>query len=58
MTGGRLSVWDAVFWLLMVAIVFSLVRPGSKAGAALGALTDALTAVIGTTTGYAYSKAA
>jgi hypothetical protein len=50
----KLSVWDGFFWLIMVAIVFSLVRPGSKSASALVALTDALTAVIGNVTGYSY----
>lgn len=49
---GRLSPWDALFWAFIVAIIFSLVRPGSKAGAAVVALTDALAALTGLATGY------
>lgn len=48
----RLSFWDGLFWAFMVAIVFSLVRPGSKAGAAVVAVTDAIAAVTGMATGY------
>jgi len=40
------------FLLIVAAIVYSLVRPGSKAGQAVQAVTDALVGVIGTTTGY------
>jgi hypothetical protein len=49
---ARLSPWDALFWAFIVAIVFSLVRPGSKAGAAVVAVTDAIAAVVGMATGY------
>jgi hypothetical protein len=48
----RVSGWDLAFWIIAVAILATAVRPGSKAGAALVALTDALAAVIGTATGY------
>jgi hypothetical protein len=48
----RFSGWDILFWMIIVAIVFSLVRPGSKAGAALVAVTDAFAAVVGLATGY------
>jgi len=40
------------FLLIFAAIVYSLVRPGSRAGRAVQAVTDALVGVIGTTTGY------
>lgn len=42
-----------IFWLIIVAIVFSLVRPGSKGGTAAVSVTDALAAVVGVATGYA-----
>jgi len=48
----RVSAWDIAFYLIIVAIVFSLVRPGSKAGKALVAVTGAMTAVVGLATGY------
>lgn len=46
------SAWDALFWVLIVAIIYSLVRPGAKGGALIVALTDALAAVTGVATGY------
>lgn len=48
----KFSVTDALFWLIAVAIVYSLARPGSKGGAAVVAVTDALAAVVGLATGY------
>lgn len=53
----KVSGWDLLFWIVMVALLASVVRPGSKAGDALVALTDALAAVIGEATGYAQRKA-
>lgn len=41
-----------VFWAIVVAIIFSLVRPGGPAAPAIVAITDALAAVIGLSTGY------
>ena len=49
----KVSIWDVAFWIIITAIIASLVRPGSKAGDALTALTAALAAVIGEATGYA-----
>lgn len=49
---GKFTLLDVFFWLIIFAIVFSLVRPGSKAGTALVGVTDGLAAVIGTATGY------
>lgn len=43
---------DFLFWLVVVAIVFSLARPKSKAGQGIVAITDALATVIGLATGY------
>jgi hypothetical protein len=48
----RVSGWDVAFWVIITAIIASMVRPGSKAGTALAALVDALAAVIGEATGY------
>jgi hypothetical protein len=44
-------VLGVVWWVLVLAIVFMLVRPGSKAGTAVVALADALGSVIATVTG-------
>lgn len=49
---GRVSGWYLAFYIIVVAILMSVVRPGSKAGAAIVAVTDALAAVIGMATGY------
>jgi hypothetical protein len=43
---------DVLFWGIMLAIVFVLVRPGSKAGAAITGMSTALVALIGDTTGW------
>lgn len=40
------------FWVIVAAIIYSLVRPGSRANQALTTITDALVAIIGTATGY------
>lgn len=48
----RVSAWDVVFWAVMVAILASVVRPGSKASGALTAMTDALAGLVGEATGY------
>lgn len=50
----RFTLADAIVWALVIAIVFSLVRPGSKGGAAMVAVTNATAAVIGTATGYTF----
>jgi hypothetical protein len=44
--------WDIAFWVVVVAIVTSLVRPGARGGQFVVAVTDALAAVVGTATGY------
>lgn len=48
---------DVIFWVIMLAIVFVLVRPGSKAGTAITGLSTALIAIIGDTTGWTGSNA-
>jgi hypothetical protein len=40
------------FSVIIAAIIYSLVRPGSRANQALTTVTDALVAIIGTATGY------
>lgn len=49
--GRRIGPLDIIFYVVVVALVFMMVRPGSKAGTALIAVTNALAAVIGTATG-------
>jgi len=48
----RFSAWDIGFYVVMVAILASVVHPGSKAAQAVQDLTDALAAVVGEATGY------
>jgi len=55
-TSGRLGPAALLAWLFVVALIFSLVRPGAKAGTAVVDITNAVAAVIGQTTGYAASK--
>ena len=43
---------DLLFWVIMLAILLVLVRPGSKAGAAIQGLSTALIGVVGETTGW------
>ena len=56
MTGPRLGPLSVLAWVFVVALVYSLVRPGSKAGTAVVDITNAVAAVIGQTTGYAAAK--
>lgn len=49
---------DGLFWLIVVAIVFMMVRPGGQAGEALIAVTTALAAIIATAEGQPGKKAA
>lgn len=46
------DIWGAFFWVIVVAIIYSLVRPGSKASKAMTTVADVLAAVVGTATGY------
>jgi hypothetical protein len=41
-----------IFWVIVVAILMSLTRPGSLGGQAVVDVTDAFAAVVGTATGY------
>lgn len=41
-----------LFWVIMVAVLMSLVRPGSLGGQAVVDVTDAFAAVVGKATGY------
>ncbi len=44
---------DILFWVIVVAIIYMLVRPGSKAGTAVIAVAEVLAGVIATATGAA-----
>jgi hypothetical protein len=43
----------AIFWALVLAIIYMLVRPNSPAGGAVIALANAMAAMIATATGAA-----
>lgn len=49
---------DVIFWVIILAIVMVLVRPGSKAGTAIEGMSTALIAIVGETTGWAGTGAA
>jgi hypothetical protein len=49
---SRVGIWDLLFFIIIVAILFSLVRPGSRSGEAIVVLTDALAVTVGLATGY------
>lgn len=44
--------WDIAFWVIVVAIITSLVRPGAQGGKFVVAVTNALAGLVGTATGY------
>ena len=48
----RFTGWDIAFWVIFVAIVMSLVRPGSKGAQLAVTVMNAFAAVVGTATGY------
>jgi len=48
----RFTGWDLAFWIIIVAVIMSLVRPGSKGGQFVVDVTSAFAAVVGTATGY------
>jgi hypothetical protein len=50
-----MTAWGFAFYLVLLAIVFSLVRPGSRSGEVMIAITDALAAVITTAEGQSRS---
>jgi hypothetical protein len=49
---GDLRLWDVLTGIVIVAIIYSLVRPGSAAGTAVADISAALIAVVGAATGY------
>lgn len=54
--GEGVTGWDIAFYVIVAAIVYSLVRPGSPAGTAIIALADLTEGVVGTATGYAFAS--
>lgn len=52
----RIGISDALFWIIIAAIVFVLVRPGSPSSAAIIALGDLLAAAVGVATGASFQK--
>lgn len=49
---ASLRLWDALTGIVIVGIIYSLVRPGSPAAAAVADIGTALIAVVGAATGY------
>lgn len=52
MSLGDLRLWDALTGIIIVAIIYSLVRPGSQAATAVADVSTALVAIVGAATGY------
>jgi hypothetical protein len=50
------GLWELVTGVIIIAIIFMLVRPGSPAGTAVTDLSEALAALVGTATGYTSSS--
>lgn len=48
----RFSGWDLAFYVVIVAIIAALVRPGSKGAQMVTAVMNAFAALVGTATGY------
>jgi hypothetical protein len=48
----RDTVWEIIIGVVYVAIIFTLVRPGSKGPAVVNSVLDALTDLVKSTTGY------
>lgn len=49
------SVWQLIIGSIILAIIFTLVRPGAPGAAAIKDVSDALSGLIGTTTDYQVS---
>jgi hypothetical protein len=52
----RFTFADVLFYLIIVAIVYMLVRPGGQAGEALIAVTSAFAAVIAAAEGQTHAQ--
>ena len=48
---GLTRVADLIFWIVLVAILYMLVRPGSRAAQGVAAIADAGAAVVARATG-------
>ncbi len=46
--------WELAWWLIVVAALYVLVRPGSPAGTVIVAFTDLAAGAIGVATGAAF----
>jgi hypothetical protein len=46
------TVWELITGAVIVAVIFMLVRPGSPAAAAVIVMSDGLSALVTTATGY------
>lgn len=51
-------IWSGIIGALVVALVYMLVRPGSKAATAVTVVGDAMGAVVGSVTGWQSAAAA
>jgi hypothetical protein len=52
----RVGITDVLFYVVMVAIIATMVRPGSKAGQAVVDVVDAFAAVVSGATGAAWQQ--
>lgn len=52
----RVGWLDVLFWIVITAIIATLVRPGSKAGAAVTDMINAFAAVVAGATGAAWQQ--
>lgn len=52
----RVGITDLLFYIVVVAVIATLVRPGSKAGQAVVDMIDAFAAVVAGATGAAWQQ--
>lgn len=50
--------WSKAFWVIVIAIIYLMVRPGSKAGQAAVSVVNAFAATVGKATGFGTGKLA
>jgi hypothetical protein len=53
---GRVGFFDLLFYVIVVAIIATLARPGSKAGTAVVDMINAFAAVVSGATGSAWQS--
>ncbi|WP_160148949.1 hypothetical protein [Amycolatopsis alkalitolerans] len=46
-----MDVWNLIFYAIVAAIIFTMVRPGSKSGQAVAAVTNAFAGMVAKATG-------